>query len=73
VELCGTGERAAFWVAFSSISITLVPLIFAMQYTPELGGETAAVLEIAAQLKWGFAGLLGAVLVHGWILSRFIR
>ncbi len=30
VELCGTRERAAFWVSFSNVTITLVPLIFAM-------------------------------------------
>lgn len=73
VELCGTGERAAFWAVFSNVTITLVPLLFAMQYTPELKGGTTAVLEVAAQLKWAFAGLLSAVVALGWVLSRFIR
>ena len=74
VELCGTRERAAFWVSFSNVTITLVPLIFAMQYTPDLkAAGSTAVLELAAQLKWALAGLLFAVLVLGWVLRGFIR
>lgn len=72
VELCGTRERAAFWVSFSNVTIILVPLIFAMQYTTCLKGSTA-VLELASQIKWALAGLLFAVLILGWVLSRFIR
>jgi hypothetical protein len=73
VELCGTKERAAFWVSFSNVTITLVPLIFAMQYTPDLKAGSAAALELAAQLKWALAGLLFAVLILGWVLRGFIR
>jgi hypothetical protein len=73
VELCGTRERAAFWVAFSNVTLALLPLIFAMEYTPEPKGGTPAVLEVAAQLKWAMAGLLSAVVVLGWVLGRFIR
>jgi hypothetical protein len=73
VELCGTRERAAFWVSFSNVTITLVPLIFAMQYTPDLKAGSSAVLELAAQLKWALAGLLFAVLILGWVLKGFIR
>lgn len=73
VELCGTRERAAFWVSFANVTITLLPLIFAMLYTPQLKAGTAPVLELAAQLKWALGGLLSAVLILGWVLSRFIR
>lgn len=73
VELCGTEERAQFWVSFSNVTITLVPLIFAMQYTPELNAGTTSVLELAAQLKWALAGLLAAVLVLGWVINSFIK
>lgn len=73
VELCGTRERAAFWVTFSNVTMTLVPLIFAMQYTPDLKAGSSAVLELAAQLKWALAGLLIAVLMLGWVLRGFIR
>jgi len=73
VELCGTRERAAFWVSFSSVTISLVPLIFAMQYTPDLKPGSAAVFELAGQLKWALVGLLVAVLILGWVLRSFIR
>lgn len=71
-ELCGTRERADFWVAFCNVAITLVPMIFAMQYVPQFNNSSGAVLELAAQLKWALAGLLAAVVLVGWILSRFI-
>lgn len=71
-ELCGTPERAAFWAAFSNVTVTLLPLIFAMQYTPAGSGERPAALDLATQLKWSLAGLLSAVVVLGWVLSRFI-
>lgn len=32
IELCGTAERASFWLAFSNVALVLVPLIFAMSY-----------------------------------------
>lgn len=55
------------------MTLALLPLIFAMEYTPELKGGAPAVLEVAAQLKWALAGLLSAVVVLGWVLGRFIR
>ena len=73
VDLCGTRDRAAFWIAFSNVTLALLPLIFAMQYTPEVKAGKSVVLEVAAQLKWAMAGLLSAVVVLGWVLSRFIR
>ena len=72
-ELCGTQERAQFWVSFSNVTLTLIPLIFAMQYTPELKAGTTPVLELAAQLKWALVGLLAAVLILGWVISSFIK
>lgn len=69
-ELCGTAERADFWLAFSNVALTLAPLIFAASCTPDPRGST--VIEIAAQLKWGFIGLLIALITIGWVISRFI-
>jgi hypothetical protein len=73
VELCGTPGRAAFWVSFSNVTLTLAPLIFAMQYTPCLKEGSSATLELAAQLKWALVGLLFAVLMLGWVLSSYVR
>jgi hypothetical protein len=73
VEICGTRERASFWVSFSNVTITLLPLIFAMQYTPCLKAGGTPTLELAAQLKWALSGLLFAVLSLGWALSKFLH
>ena len=71
VDLCGTEERAAFWTAFSNVTIGLTPLIFAMHHRP---GETATpvVFAIGSQLEFALTGLLVSVVVLGFVLSRFI-
>jgi hypothetical protein len=69
-ELCGTRERADFWLAFSNVALTLTPLIFAASCTPDPRGNL--VIEIATQLKWSFIGLLTALMITGWVISRFI-
>ena len=73
IDLCGNRERAAFWVAFSNISLTLVPMIFAMYSAPDPETQSSIALELAAQLKWALAGLLVAIVLLGWVLSSFIR
>ena len=69
-ELCGTRERADFWLAFSNVTLMLSPLIFAASCTPDPSGHL--VIEIATQLKWSFIGLLTALMITGWVVSRFI-
>jgi hypothetical protein len=70
IELCGNRERADFWTAFSAITVGLVPLIFALGYTPSLGA--AAVMEVGNQLRWALIGMVGSVLALGWMIGRFI-
>ena len=69
-ELCGTRERADFWLAFSNVALILTPLIFAASFPPDLRGNP--VIEIATQLKWAFIGLLTAMILIGFVISRFI-
>jgi len=57
IELCGSTDRANFWLAFSNVSLVVVPLIFALDYRPEFGPEKLAVFEIAAHLKYTLVGL----------------
>jgi hypothetical protein len=71
VDLCGTAERAAFWTAFSNVTIGLTPLIFAMHYRPS-DTQTPVVFAIGSQLEFALAGLLVSVVVLGFVLSRFI-
>lgn len=72
LELCGNGERVAFWAAFANIMVVLTPAIFAMSAEPGYGPQPAPIFAIAEQMKWGFVGLVLSILVLGWILSRFI-
>jgi len=69
-ELCGTRERADFWLAFSNVALMLTPLIFAASFPPDSRGNW--VVEIATQLKWAFVGLLTALMISGLVISRFI-
>jgi hypothetical protein len=69
-DLCGSQERAAFWTAFSTITIASVPLIFALADVPTTGASP--LLQIADQLKWGLIGMVLSVLVLGWVLRGFI-
>ncbi len=71
-ELCGSAERAEFWTVFSNVAIVLTPAIFAMSDMPASGSHTPPLLALTSQLKWGLIGLVGTVLMLGWILSRFI-
>lgn len=34
--------------------------------------ELPAVFELADQLKWGLIGMMGSVLVLGWVVERSI-
>ena len=74
IQLCGTAERANFWLAFSNVSPVLVPLIFALDYKPEFGPDKPIVFEMAAQLKYvliGFVATLAAVaVILLWFIPR---
>jgi uncharacterized membrane protein YhaH (DUF805 family) len=72
MELCGTAERASFWLAFSNVALILVPLIFALEYTPELGSSKSIVFEMAAQLKYGLVGFVVTLSFLALMLFRFI-
>ncbi len=71
IDLCGTAERAKFWAAFTNVAFLLVPLIFALNYSPEPGPHST-MLQIAAQLKAALIGLVVTILVVGFVLARFI-
>jgi hypothetical protein len=73
VELCGTAERARFWLAFSNVALILAPLILALDYRPEIGPGKIVIFEMASQIKdalIGFALTLGALAI---VLISFIR
>jgi membrane protease YdiL (CAAX protease family) len=72
IELCGTTERASFWLAFSNVTLVLVPLIFALDYKPEFGPEKTAIFEMATQLRYALIGFVITLGSLALILVRFI-
>jgi hypothetical protein len=72
IELCGNEGRAEFWAAFSAVAVGVVPVIFAIACRPVPGPGAPAVFELADQLKWGLIGMMGSVLVLGWVVGRSI-
>ncbi len=72
VELCGTYDRARFWLAFSNVALILMPLIFALEYKPEMAPGSAAIFEIAAQMKYALVGLIVTIGILGLVLISFM-
>jgi hypothetical protein len=72
VDLCGTATRAAFWTAFSTVTVALTPIMFALHYRPDADAASPAVFEIGRQLELALAGLLLSVLLLAIVLAKFI-
>jgi hypothetical protein len=72
IELCGTKERANFWLAFSNVTLVLVPLIFVLGYKPEFGPDKSLVFEMATQLKYALIGFVIALSALALVMLRFI-
>jgi hypothetical protein len=72
VDLCGSPTRAAFWTAFSTVTVALTPIMFALHYRPDISADSHAVFEISKQLELALAGLLLSVVLLAVVLARFI-
>jgi hypothetical protein len=72
IELCGTRERASFWVALSNVALVVAPMIFALDYKPEFGPEKTVIFEMATQLKHSLIGFVITLTALGLVLLRFI-
>jgi uncharacterized membrane protein YhaH (DUF805 family) len=72
VDLCGTEIRADFWMAFTNVTLILVPMVFAMEFFPETEQGSQVASQLIAQLKWALIGLIAAVAGLGMVLRSFI-
>ncbi len=72
IELCGSRERGEFWLAFSNISLLLVPLIFALDAKPAGEADTSIVLTMAGQLKVALLGQVATLVALALTLFSFI-
>ncbi len=71
-DLCGTQDRANFWSAFSSVTLVLVPAIFALHFRPEAGEPQSVIFELSTQLEWALMGLVCTMVALGFVLANFI-
>ena len=71
IDLCGTEDRAQFWAAFSNILLIGMPVIFALNYSPEARNTEELFFEVAAKLSGNLGGLLVALIGIGFIVSFF--
>lgn len=72
-ELCGSATRAQFWLAFSNVTLVLVPVIFALSAEPELEPGKPAAFVMAEHLKLSLLGLASGLAVLAMVLMIFIR
>jgi hypothetical protein len=70
-DLCGTPERAQFWVVFSSILLVGLPLIFSMGYNPMESAPGMIFFDAARQVRANLLGFLLALLGIGAAVSFF--
>lgn len=72
LELNGDKERPAnFWVAYTTIILMLVPLIFAIWIVPD-DADVSVFFQISKQLKWSLMGLVTSLVIIGIIIIRFV-
>ena len=72
-ELCGTAQRAQFWIAFADVTLLLVPIIFALSAKPDVGADKIPIYEMADQCKVALIGLMLSLVGLAVILLGFIR
>jgi hypothetical protein len=71
VDLCGTEERAKFWIHFASIVLIGIPLTFGMGFNPAETVADKVFFEAAAQVRSNLWGFLMALLGLGAVVSFF--
>lgn len=71
VDLCGTEERAQFWLAFSNTLLIGLPMVIAFTYHPEAVKAEELFFDLARKLSGNIAGLLFALVCTGFVVSIF--
>lgn len=71
VDLCGTQDRAQFWMVFSSILLVGLPLIFGMGYNPLESASGMQFYDAASQVRVNLMGFLLALIGIGGAVSFF--
>jgi len=72
IDLCGTRDRAAFWLAFSNVALALFPLLFAIYRWPDPTEPGPVVRTVGLQVGAAIGGLLATMISLGIVLGMFI-
>ncbi len=71
VDLCGTEERARFWLTFSKVLLIGIPAVTALSYRPELGGAAPWYFDVTHELSRTATSLLTTVIGLGLVITIF--
>lgn len=71
VDMCRTDERSQFWTAFSNILLIGMPLIFALNYRPEVANTEDLFFDVAGKVSGNLGGFLLALICVGIVVSFF--
>jgi len=70
-DLCGTQDRAQFWLVFSSILLVGLPIIFGLGYNPLESEPSMLFYDAARQIRVNLLGFLLAMISIGSAVSFF--
>lgn len=70
IDICGTENRAKFWVSISNICLMLFPFMIVLAYQPNI--EVPAVFEMSKIISFALYGVIGTILTISFMISLFI-
>jgi hypothetical protein len=71
-DLTGTPERAAFWSAFTSLLLILIPLIVVMFVPHQSASGQMVFFCVIDQLKWSLSALVATLLSCAFVIIWFV-
>lgn len=71
IDLCGSEDRADFWMAFSSIFLVGWPVVIGMGYSPIAKEAEVMFFDAANQIRLNLSGFLLAFFGVGCVIAFF--
>lgn len=71
VDLCGTEDRARFWIAFTNILLILTPALFALGYQPDPAVTAEWFFALTRQLRGTLFAFVLALMGTGMTVGFF--
>ena len=71
IDLCGTEDRAQFWLAFTNIWLVGMPVILSLNYSPLSRRPEEIFFEVAGKLSGNLGGFLFALACVGVAVTFF--